>query len=167
MKEIILSLFFISILSSISFAHCLLCVGATGAVVATARFYGINDMITGLFVGVFIVSTSLWFHIILKKRHNGKNYIPMQSLAIIISGIATILIAFYFTGDLVGTSVLGMSTIVVGTAIGSAVSSLSFLINDLMRSINENKNYVPFQPIVLLFAASFLSVLAMYAGGVI
>ncbi len=153
-------------LSSAAFAHCPLCVGATGMAVATARFYGINDMITGLFVGVFMLSTALWVHIALKKRNKGKNYVPLQAPAIIISSILMMLVTFYFTGNWAGT-MFGMSTIVVGTLIGSFVSSVTFLLHDLFRAMNNNRNYVPFQPILLVFAAAFLAVLGLYAGGLI
>ncbi len=165
--KLIFPLFFILFLSQIALAHCPLCVGATGMAVATARFYGVNDMITGLFAGVFILSTSLWFHISLKKRNKGKDYIPQQSLIIIFVSIIMTLITFYYTGLWSGNSLFGTSNIIVGTIVGSFISGVTFMVHDLLRSMNDNKNYVPFQPIVLTSTASFLSILAFYAVGVI
>ena len=51
------SLFSTAIFSNAAMAHCPLCTLATGAAVATARWYGVDDLIVSTFIGGTIIST--------------------------------------------------------------------------------------------------------------
>ena len=56
-----LSLFFsFFFFSKTALAHCPLCTGAIAVAAVTAKYYGVDTSIIGLFVGAFGVSTGLW-----------------------------------------------------------------------------------------------------------
>lgn len=49
-------------------AHCPLCTGAIAVAAVTAKYYGVDTSIIGLFIGAFGVSTGLWVGRVLQKR---------------------------------------------------------------------------------------------------
>lgn len=153
-------------------AHCPLCVAATGAAVAVTRAYGIDDLIVGLFVGGVVISTALWLDTILKKRNKGKNHIPLQSMIIVFLSIVSTVVSFYFAGMLGNVYpvylIFGLDKILVGTLLGSFITLATFQFNDsFLRRLNGNKNFVPFQPIILTTAFLSLASLIFFFLGLI
>ncbi|MBI2545534.1 MAG: hypothetical protein HYW22_03005 [Candidatus Aenigmarchaeota archaeon] len=150
------------------FAHCPLCTAATGAAVAVTRFYGLDDSVVGIFVGGMVVATGLWINNLLKKRNNGKEYLPFQSsISLLVSFILTI--ATLYFANLIGPNnqfkIFGIDKILFGALIGMIVSFASFRSHDILRTFNRNKNYFPYQSIfiflVSLAASSFILYLVM------
>lgn len=162
MKIIALYLFLFSLIFiRLASAHCPLCTAATGAAVATARWFGVDDLIVGTFFGGFIISSSLWFNNILKKKNKGKEFIVYQSWLIILFSLATTIFAYYTLGLLSLAPpyvIFGIDKILLGTMIGSFATLFAFYFHEFLRKINGNKNYIPFQVIILsLFILSLIS----------
>ncbi len=146
------------------YAHCPLCTAATGVAIAVARWYGIDDAIVGLFVGGLIISTAIWFNNILKKRNKGKEYFAYQGMILVFASLLFTFISFYF-GGLIDTGIytlFGIDKLVVGILLGSFVSWLAFYLHDVLRQINKNKNYLPFQAIVLALLLLSLTGVSFY-----
>ncbi len=147
--------FFFTLISFIElvYAHCPLCVVATGSLVAASRWYGIDDLIVGTFLGGFVISTTAWFDRILKKRNRNKEHIRYQYPIFILASIALTLITFYSLG-LLGTGIpnyilFGVDKLLIGFLIGSFLTLFAFSFNDLLRKNNGGKNHIPFQVIFL------------------
>lgn len=143
-------------------ATCPVCVAATGTMVATARFYGVDDLITGTFVGGFIISVAIWVNKLLKKK-NKKGYIPFQSAAIIVLWLFLFILIFYLAG-LIFTL---FDRVIMGMLTGSIITLIAFRFHNFLKENNGNKSYIPFQSIFLLIAFLLLTVFGYYAIGVI
>ena len=166
MKFYFLSFLFFSIfLIPAVLAHCPLCTAATGAAVAVTRWYGLDDSIVGVFVGGMVVATGLWFNNLAKKFNKGKEYLPFQSgIFLLLSFILTI-ITFYFA-NLLGPSnpfkIFGIDRILFGTIIGVIASFTAFKLHDMLRVFNRNRNYFPYQSILVLILTLAISSSILY-----
>lgn len=160
--SILLILFAIS-----AIAHCPLCAGATGAVAATTRIFGIDDLIVGTFIGGFVISTAYWFHRILLKKNKNKSYIRFQLPVIIIVSLLLTFITFYFAG-LVGNNILifGIDKILVGTFFGSLITIFAFGFNAFLKKI-YGRSFFPLQAIALTFIFLLLASLTYGLVGLI
>ncbi len=134
-------------------AHCPLCAAATAGGVAATRLLGVDDTVSGTFVGGFVASTALWFDIWLKKRRSGKELMPYQSTIFVIASLAFTILTFYLA-KLLGSPdpvyhMFGVDKLLVGTAVGTAVTVGAFALHKWIRKIRGGKSLIPFQGIVL------------------
>ena len=163
------SLFFTSIFSNPAMAHCPLCSAATGAAVVAARAYGVDDMIVSTLAGGFLISTAYWFNNWLLRRNKGKNYLPLQLEILIFATFLSTLYTFQLAG-LLGNSmfqIYGIDKLVIGMTVGSFITVAAFSLHDLLRKMHENRNYLPFQAIVLAFAFMGVAIASFYLVGMI
>ncbi len=155
-------------LSDFVYAHCPLCTAATGAAVITSRWLGVDDLVTGVFIGGLIISTALWFSNILKKGNKGGEYFKFQSLIIFLITLASVVIGFYFL-DFIGPrnyfKIFGIDKILLGMFVGIIISVVALEFHKYTRKINGNKNFVPLQSIVLMLVFLVLVSLSFYAIG--
>lgn len=162
MKSRILSVIAgLAALPQIAFAHCPLCVAATGSAVATARFFGVSDSITGLFVGIFVSSTAIWLNNILKKRNSGKEYMALQKEIIILVSVVSTFLTFYLSGLVFSLE----DKLIIGASAGVVMPLLSSVFHKALKSYNNNKSFIPFQSILLMFATALISAAGFYATG--
>ena len=161
-------LFSLVSLTNVAFAHCPLCSAATGTAVAATRYYGVDDLIVGTFIGGFIISTAYWSNKFLMKKNKNKKYIQFQLPIVIILSLLLTFITFYFAKLLKNPNpafqIFGIDKIVVGSVIGSLISVFAFWFNDFLRRI-KGKSFFPFQGIVLSLALLSLTSLLYYVVG--
>jgi hypothetical protein len=165
MKKLILPLLlFISLLSfpSNTLAVCPVCTIAVAGGIGISRYLGIDDTVTGLWIGALIVSSSLWFINWYKKKFNAFRYLKIITF---VSFYVLFLVPLYFSG-LIGhkaNQVLGIDKILFGTILGSLLFTFSVWIDRYLRSKNEGKVYIYYQkvivPVLLLSFSSLLLVL--------
>lgn len=134
-------------------AHCPLCAAATAGGVAATRLLGVDDTVTGTFVGGFIVSTGLWFNNWLKKRKNGGELLPFQAAIVVLLSVALTLLTFY-VAKLIGSPnpaymIFGVDKLVLGTLAGTAVTLGAFALHKWVKAMNGGKSIMPFQGIVV------------------
>ncbi len=153
------------LLMPVSFAHCPLCVAATGGVVGSARLLGFSDASTGIAIGVFAVSTVLWLDKIIKKRY-GKDIMPYQTLALTSVSVALTFLSFYVTDSFSIKAVLGIDSLSAGTIFGVLMSFAAFRISAELKKFNGSRNYVPFQPIIVLIFMLAASIAVANSAGV-
>ncbi len=160
------SIIFFIIFSGIVHAHCPLCTAATGAAVAVTRFYGIDDLVIGLFIGGFILSTTFWFDRVLRKRNRGAEYIPLQTIILISLGLVSTFLSFYWASllDPSAPTLLGINRLILGTIIGTAVSFSAFEFHKFIRR-RFGRSFIPFQGIVFTLLSLTLVGLGFYAVG--
>src|SRR3989338_8925736 len=137
-------------------AHCPLCAAATAGGVAATRFLGVDDSVTGTFVGGFVVSTALWFDNWLKKKRNGRELMPLQSTVFILLSLAFTILTLYLA-KLLGSPdpayhMFGVDKLLVGTLAGTVVTVAAFALHKWIRKVRGGKSLMPFQGIVLTLA---------------
>lgn len=140
-------------------AFCPVCVVAAGAGLEFSRYLGIDDAITGLWIGALLVSFSIltlgWLE---KKSYNfaGRKF--------------SVFFAFYFLtifplywAKLIGQpfhAFWGIDKLLLGIILGSIVFYLGGMLNLYLKKKNDNKVYFPFQkvilPVGLLLISSFI-----------
>ena len=86
-------------------AHCPLCTGAIGIAAVTAKYYGVDTSIIGLFVGAFGVSMGLWIGRWLRKKgwQKVRGQIAWVTLA---SFLGTVIPLLWLGGDQLYISLL-------------------------------------------------------------
>lgn len=134
-------------------AHCPLCAAATAGGVAATRILGVDDTVTGIFVGGFVVSTGLWFNNWLKKKKKGGEFLPLQAAIMVLLSVAFTILTFYMA-KLIGSPdpafmLLGIDKLVLGTLAGTAVTLGAFALHKWVKAINGGKSIMPFQGIVM------------------
>lgn len=160
-----LFLIFLALIAAPTYAHCPLCTAATGSAVAAARYYGFDDLPVGTLIGAFAVSTGFWIHNFITKR-KGRLF-PLQLPIITILSIASTIAGLHFASVLGVSYFLGVDKLLLGTLLGSAIVAGAFSAHEKMRAYHNNRNYVPFQSIVLPLALIALIDAGMYLSGMI
>lgn len=162
MKKIFIPLFGIfTLLSFPTPAHavCPICTVAVGAGLGISRWIGIDDSITGLWVGGLILSSGLW----MADRINKKGWkIPYPELASILLMVLFVIPPLYWSKmiGLEGNTLWGIDKILLGTIIGSLVFLLGVAVDKGLRKTNDGKVYIYYQkviaPVFLLSLTSFI-----------
>jgi len=173
MKKIFLELIFASFLSLILVkevaAHCPLCTAATGLAVMTTRWYGVDDLVVGTFIGGLVVSSTLWMSNILNKKK--WVLLPNQGTVLVILTILSIVLTYYFSGLLnnpnPGLKIFGIDKLLFSTILGSLITLVSFWFHGFLRKINNGKNFLPFQGIFVMFLFLSFTSLGFYFAGLI
>lgn len=140
-------------------AVCAMCTVATCAGIGLSRWIGIDDLITGLWIGGFLASIV----VIIANYLDKKEIIFKSRDQLIVFGSYSMVI-----GGLYGTKLIGSPTntfccidkLLLGIAIGSIVLILSNASYNITKKRNNNKVYFPYQrvviPISVLLIASII-----------
>jgi len=154
---IILGLFLVSSV----FAVCPFCTFAVGAGIGLTQFFGIDDTITGLWVGGFIVSLVIATYKYMEKKNlQFYGYKPI----IIISYYLIILAPLYLT-NLIGHDLNkwhGIDKIILGVSLGSLSFFLGAISYEYLKKKNNNKAYFPFQKVVMPIAPLIILSVVFY-----
>lgn len=128
-------------------AICPICTIAVGAGIGLSRYLGIDDSVTGLWIGAFVVSlimwTIAWFN---KKNWHFKGRIIITTIAY----YAMVVGPFYYT-DIIGhplNTLWGIDKLVLGTIIGSIAFLIGGWLYIFTKAKNNNKALFPFQKVV-------------------
>jgi hypothetical protein len=158
----LITLFFGLFISTAVFAVCPLCTFAIGAGIGLTQYLGIDDTITGLWVGGLIVSLIVWTISWFNKK-NIRFYGRKVSITIIYYG--TVIFPLYIceiTGHALN-KLWGMDKILLGIIVGSIAFFIGAISYDHLKKKNENKAYFPFQKIVMpVLPLVILSVIFYY-----
>jgi hypothetical protein len=150
-------------------ATCPLCAAAAGAGVGVARYYNVDDSIVGLYLGAFVISVSLWFSKLLKKR--GK---VLPEFIIVLASFLLLTTIFYMAGlimsfDMVrnmpdkysifGLGIFGIDKLLFGMIIGTLPLWLTFKFSEYIKR-KRGKVLWPYQSIsfmlIVLIVLSFV-----------
>jgi len=149
-KLIILSAFIFSfgIFSNSAQAICPVCTIAVGAGVGLSRWLGIDDTITGLWVGALIVSSIAWTI----NWMNKKNFRFKGRKISITLGYYLVIIAPLYWKGIIGhdyNKIWGIDKLVFGIVVGSMVFLASVLWYNNLKKKNNDKAYFPFQKVAM------------------
>jgi hypothetical protein len=140
-------------------AVCPVCTVAVGSALGISRLLGIDDLVSSLWIGALILSSSLWMSDYLMKKDSYKKYAnPYQISALF---YLLVIIPLYFTGTIGSPTniFLGVDKILLGIIFGSLIFLLSIFLDKRVREI-KGKQLFNYQkvifPLALLLIVSIL-----------
>ena len=162
MKNKYLSLGLLSLIGVMSagFANaqvCPVCVVAIGAGLGLSRWLGIDDVVSSVWVGAFLIAIISWTLSFMKKKGWG---FTDDGIVITLAYIVLTFIPLYYA-RIVGqplNQIWGLDKILVGSIIGTIVLYLGSWFNLYLKKLNSGKVFFPYQrvavPVVFLILAS-------------
>lgn len=142
-------------------AVCPVCVVAVASGFGLCRWLGIDDTISGLWIGGLLVAVSLWtIDWFEKKNWKFKFYQPVIFIAYYAMAIWPLL-----SFDIMGhplNKLWGADKILIGLATGTAVFFASVFLNGYLKKRNGNKVYFPYQKVVIPFLGLAIFSLIFY-----
>ncbi len=142
-------------------AVCPICTVAVCASVGLSRWLGVDDAITGLWIGGLAVSLIAWTIDYLNKR--SLRFYGRKILTVIFYYLIIIWPLYYF--DLAGhplNKLWGIDKLLLGIIVGSAIFMIAVLFNNFLKKKNNGKAYFPFQKVVIPVGFLLLASLAFY-----
>ena len=169
MRKLLVFLVLFLFLMPFAYAHCPLCTAAVGAAAVSAKYYGMDLSIIGLFIGAFGVSTGLWIGLKIK------NYFKFQlPVIVLLSFLLTALPLLYISNEHIYLPILWLGSagsifnkvywinkILFGSIIGAAASILAYLLHIHVKK-TRGKVLFPFQGIVFTISSLAITGLVMY-----
>jgi len=148
-------------------AVCPLCTVAVGAGVGILRYFGIDDSITGIWIGALILSSALWFDDWLKKKGFESR---LRKQIVIVFFYLIFLLPLYF-GKIIGVennTLFGIDKIIFGSFIGSIIFAFAVYSDNYLRKINDNRTVFPYQKVIIpIFYLILFSVILYLTLGII
>jgi hypothetical protein len=164
----ILFLFLYVILESIFvnpvYAVCPLCTVVVAAGLGLSRYLGIDDSISGIWIGGLILSSSLWLVDWLKKKDIKFKY---EDLIISALFYAVVIVPLWATG-IIGhpfNKILGIDKLIFGIIVGTLTFYFSMHADKKVREI-KGKQLFAYQKVVFpVVALAIISLLVYFYGG--
>ncbi|OGY42444.1 MAG: hypothetical protein A2Y67_00165 [Candidatus Buchananbacteria bacterium RBG_13_39_9] len=131
-----------------SLAVCPVCTVAVGAGVGLSRWLGVDDLITGTWIGGLLVSMIWWTIGWLNKkniRFKGRKILAALAYYLLV------ILPLYFSG-VIGhpyNQFCGLDKLLFGIIIGSIGFFAGAILNLWLKKKNQGKVYFPFQKVVL------------------
>ncbi len=153
----------------VAYAHCPLCTAAVGAAAVSAKYYGMDLSIIGIFIGAFGVSTGLWIGLKIK------NYFKFQlPVIVLLSFLLTALPLLYISDEHIYLPILWLGSagslfnkvywinkILFGGIIGALASVLAYLLHVHVKK-SRGKVLFPFQGVVFTILSLAITSMVMY-----
>lgn len=142
-------------------AICPVCTIAVGAGVGLSRWLGIDDAITGVWIGGLVVSTIIWTLGWLDKK---QFKFLGRWLAVSVFYYAIILIPLYKKG-IIGhpfNTFCYVDKLLFGITAGSIVFYAATKIHEYLKNKNGGKSYFPFQKVVMPLAFLIIASIILY-----
>src|SRR3989344_2973104 len=150
-------IFLFALLLGIPFvkAHCPLCTLGAVAAAGGAAYFGVNNLVIGLFIGAFAVSMGWWISNLIKKK-----FIPFQkTLLVIFSFLTTILpllpLPVFHEAKGIYLSQFGpygytiaLNTFLMGSILGGLIICITPWLSHKITEIRNGK-LIPYQGIIL------------------
>ena len=129
-------------------AVCPVCTVAVGAGLGFSRWLGVDDAVTGVWIGGILVSSVIWMLSWMKT----KNW-SFKGDAFVIAGVmyGLVIAPLYWKG-LIGSpfnTFCYIDKVVLGILAGSTVFILATKVNAFLKNRNSGKAYFPFQKVAL------------------
>jgi hypothetical protein len=153
--------FFGLLFAKSALAVCPVCFVAVSSGVGLCRWFGIEDDITGLWIGGLIISITIWTLDWLKKRNI---HFAFPNITVSIAYYVLVILPLYFMG-IMGhplNKVLGIDKILFGIICGSLVFLFSVWLHNYLKTKNQGKSYFPYQKVVIPVLALIITSLLFY-----
>jgi len=144
-----------------SLAFCPICTVAVGAGVGLSRYLRIDDTVTGIWIGAFLVSSIMWLLNYLEKRKVTSSVLR----AVIALGLyaATATPLYYY--DIIGhpqNRIWGFDKLLFGIIVGTILFLLAVELHKLIKSKKGGKVFFSFQKIVVPLIILSIASLVMF-----
>lgn len=142
-------------------AVCPVCTVAVCAGVGLSRWLGVDDLISGVWVGGLILSVILWTLDWLNKKQIRFKF---RSALVYILFYLLLLLPLYYK-DIIGNpsnKFLGIDKLLFGIILGTIVFLFAVLSHNFLKKRNQGKSYFPFQKVVLPLAFLIITSLIIY-----
>jgi len=141
--------------STPTYAICPICTIAVGAGLGLSRYLGIDDTVSGLWIGALILSSSFWFVDWLTKKYK-KIKFKYTTLSVTILAYILVIVPLWISG-IVGhpyNTILGIDKLIIGIVIGSGGFLLALAADKKVRKLRGDQlfNYQK-----VLFPVSFIA----------
>ncbi|MDI6777881.1 MAG: hypothetical protein QMD77_01710 [Patescibacteria group bacterium] len=162
MKKIILSIA-LSLSAAVPLAHavCPVCTVAVGAGLGLAQWLGIDDSISGLWIGGLAVSLIAWTIDWLNRKN-----IRFTGRKILVAvGYYLLLVAPLWWKGLIGhplNTLCGIDKLLFGIILGTVLFVAGVALHNYLRRRNENKSYFKGQKIVSGIAPLIIASIILY-----
>jgi len=134
--------------ASIAHAFCPICTIAVGGTLVLLERFGVDNTVSGLWIGALSLSMIYWTNDWLKAR---RYYTKLIGLLVHLFYYGSIIIPLWMTG-IIGQPekrIWGIDKVIVGMALGSILFFGGVWLADVIKKNNNNKVYFPFQKIVI------------------
>jgi len=150
-----MNLFFIKPVQAV----CPVCTVAVGAGVGISRLIGIDDSITGVWIGGLIISSGLWMADFIRKK---QWKIPIPEILSILLMLLFVIPPLYWSNmiGVTNNTLLGIDKIIFGSAIGSLIFFLGVGIDKWLRLTNNDKVYIYYQKVIV--PVLLLSIISLF-----
>lgn len=140
-------------------AVCPVCVVAIGAGVGLCRWLGIDDVISGIWIGGLIVSVIIWtLNWLIKKQINFKARWLVLSVVFYL-----LIIPPLFWSGIMGhplNKLWGIDKLLLGIIVGGLTLLVGVIFHNFLKMKHQGKSFFPYQkvamPILLMLIVSFL-----------
>lgn len=156
----IIALFSI-LLPTPAMAVCPLCTMTIGAGIGLSRYLGVDDTITGTWVGGLILSSALWLISWVNQKRASSFLVKILIVAASYAIVIIPLTMTKVTGHPMNI-LWGVDRLLIGIIFGSLSFTLSWMIDRLLRKKNHGKVYFPYQKVVSPVAALLLTSIFFY-----
>jgi hypothetical protein len=129
-------------------AVCPVCTIAVGAGLGLCRWLGIDDVLSGIWIGALIVSMIGWTLSWLEKK---QIRFKLRWLAVSALFYLIIILPLYFSG-IIGhpfNTFWGVDKLVLGIIFGSLAFILAIWFNSFLKKKNQGKVFFPFQKVII------------------
>lgn len=138
---------------------CPVCVVAIGAGLGFSRWFGIDDVISSVWIGALFVSIISWTLMYMKKKNWSFHD---DGIVITLAYIFLTYVPLYYAGILGSpeNKIWGIDKIIAGSAIGAVVLYMGHWFHMYLKKKNHGKSFFPFQrvafPILFLLITSLI-----------
>lgn len=149
MIRLILFFFVLLLIPSQVLAVCPVCSVVVTSGVGLSRYLGIDDTISGIWLGGLIISLAFWGIDWLKKKNITK-FFPLGIISIFILAYLMVLLPLYWAKFFTSCETLwGQNKLLIGIIFGSLVFLMSVLFHNFLKKKNKDKVYFPFQKVII------------------
>jgi hypothetical protein len=140
-------------------AVCPLCVVVVAGGLGLSRWLGIDDTVSGTWIGGLVVSLIIWLFYELDKREINFRF---QRTIIWLGFYLLTLLPLYFTGILghPENKIFGVDKLLLGILLGSLFFLFGVFLHNFLKKKNQGKSFFPFQkvviPLLFLMSLSFI-----------
>lgn len=142
-------------------AICPVCTVAVGAGLGLARWLGVDDTVTGLWIGALTVSMSAWTVNWLAK----KKWRFQPNFWLVLAAYAALIFLPLWHQGIVGhplNTLWGIDKVLLGSVIGAVVFALMVRAYEILKKRNGGHAHFPFQKVAMPIAPLLALSLAFY-----
>jgi hypothetical protein len=148
------------VLPSFALAVCPVCIAGVGLGLGLSRYLGINDLITGLWLGALTISLSFWTIDLLNKKNIS---FPFRNILVLLLYYLLLFLPLYLTNILSQKlEFLFKDKLFIGIILGSLIFYASVLFDKFLRIKNNNKVFFPFQRVIIPLSFLIIFSLVVY-----